>query len=137
MPDIDPALRQNLTNAATRVASAFGLTGMASFDFIVAEGTPYLLEVNPRPGASLDVLDDANGDLFRAHAAACLGTPFSVTLVRLRTRPRYGHPARRPRTVNARRDTVARMERRSRRPRDNHPEGRAPRQRLRRCGICG
>ena len=48
---------------------------MASFDFLVAEGTPHLLEVNPRPGASLDVLDDADGDLFRAHVAACLGTP--------------------------------------------------------------
>jgi predicted ATP-grasp superfamily ATP-dependent carboligase len=81
MPDIDPALRQNLTNAATRVAYAFGLVGMASFDFIIAEGTPHLLEVNPRPGASLDVLDDANGDLFHAHAAAWLGTPFSITPV--------------------------------------------------------
>jgi predicted ATP-grasp superfamily ATP-dependent carboligase len=79
MPDIDASLRQNLANIATRVASAFKLTGMASFDFIVAEDKPYLLEVNPRPGASLDVLDDANGDLFHAHAAACLGTPFSVT----------------------------------------------------------
>jgi predicted ATP-grasp superfamily ATP-dependent carboligase len=77
MPDVEPSLRQNLTTIVTRVASTFGLTGMASFDFIVPEGEPHLLEVNPRPGASLDVLDDANGYLFRAHTAACLGTPLS------------------------------------------------------------
>jgi predicted ATP-grasp superfamily ATP-dependent carboligase len=47
---------------------------MASFDFIVVDGSPYLLEVNPRPGASLDVLDDDKGSLFRAHVETCLAT---------------------------------------------------------------
>jgi predicted ATP-grasp superfamily ATP-dependent carboligase len=78
MPDITPDLRQQLESAATRVASAFNITGMASFDFIVSGETPHLLEVNPRPGASLDVLDDDTGALFRAHLAACGGATSST-----------------------------------------------------------
>jgi predicted ATP-grasp superfamily ATP-dependent carboligase len=73
MPDVAPDLRRKLESAARDVASAFGIIGMASFDFIVSDGTPHLLEVNPRPGASLDVLDDEQGTLFRAHIATCLG----------------------------------------------------------------
>jgi predicted ATP-grasp superfamily ATP-dependent carboligase len=73
MPDITPSLRRTLEDAATRVAAAFGIVGMASFDFIVSGGTPYLLEVNPRPGASLDVIDDAHGSQFRTHIDVCAG----------------------------------------------------------------
>ncbi len=88
MPDVAPELRTKLESAARDVASAFRIVGMASFDFIVADGTPHLLEVNPRPGASLDVLDDDIGSLFRAHVAACLGvaetgaTPVAPTSAR-------------------------------------------------------
>lgn len=73
MPDVAAGLRHKFESAALGVASAFRIVGMASFDFIVSDGTPHLLEVNPRPGASLDVLDDSAGSLFRAHLAACLG----------------------------------------------------------------
>jgi predicted ATP-grasp superfamily ATP-dependent carboligase len=72
-PAIAPGLHHELSEAAIKVGGAFGLVGMASFDFIVADGSPYLLEVNPRPGASLDVLDDDKGSLFRAHIETCLG----------------------------------------------------------------
>lgn len=75
MPDIAPDLRRTLENNALSVASAFNLTGMASFDFIIVDGVPHLLEVNPRPGASLDVLDDDMGTQFRAHADVCTGMP--------------------------------------------------------------
>lgn len=77
LPDIAHLLSRTLENTALSVASAFGLTGMASFDFIVADGIPNLLEVNPRPGASLDVLDDDLGSQFRAHAAASTGQAVS------------------------------------------------------------
>ena len=53
-------------------ATELNLIGLASFDFIVSAGVPYLLEVNPRPGASLDVLDDG-GELFAAHIAVWTG----------------------------------------------------------------
>src|SRR5690606_18110294 len=41
--------------------------------FIIVEDEPHLLEINPRPGASLDILDDAAGTLFRAHVEAFSG----------------------------------------------------------------
>jgi predicted ATP-grasp superfamily ATP-dependent carboligase len=73
LPDVPASLRQALETTATRVASAFNIRGMASFDFIVSSGMPYLLEVNPRPGASLDVIDDEQGSQFRTHIDVCAG----------------------------------------------------------------
>jgi predicted ATP-grasp superfamily ATP-dependent carboligase len=32
-----------------------------------------LLEINPRPGATLDIFDDSAGSLFDAHLDGCLG----------------------------------------------------------------
>jgi predicted ATP-grasp superfamily ATP-dependent carboligase len=74
-PEIDDPLLSELTGAAGKLANALHLVGLASFDFIVEDNVPYLLEVNPRPGASLDVLDNGQGDLFRGHIAAWRGTP--------------------------------------------------------------
>lgn len=74
MPEIDPKLFKKLVSLSSRLAEALRLVGMASFDFIVDGMTPYLLEVNPRPGASLDVLDDDGGHLFKSHLAAWNGT---------------------------------------------------------------
>jgi predicted ATP-grasp superfamily ATP-dependent carboligase len=62
-----------MIDAAQRVCRALGLIGLVSFDFLLSGGEPNLLEVNPRPGATLDVFDDAEGLLFRAHLAACAG----------------------------------------------------------------
>jgi predicted ATP-grasp superfamily ATP-dependent carboligase len=64
--------------AVEAVSHALGLIGLLSFDFILADGVSYLLDVNPRPSATLDIFDDANGSLFLAHIAACAGE--SVTL---------------------------------------------------------
>ena len=69
-PDIEPALEKELLATAERVGQELQLVGMASFDFLISDRTPYLLEVNARPGASLDVLDDVRGSLFAAHMAA-------------------------------------------------------------------
>jgi predicted ATP-grasp superfamily ATP-dependent carboligase len=73
-PDVDDKIRATIIDAAERVATRFNLVGMASFDFIVSHARPHLLEVNPRPGASLDVLDDDEGYWFKAHVAACCET---------------------------------------------------------------
>jgi uncharacterized protein len=79
-PQVDLGLRRQLVEGADAIGDAFGLKGLASFDFIIENGVPYLLEVNPRPGASLDVLDDGPGFFFRTHIAACLGNPFDPDL---------------------------------------------------------
>lgn len=63
-----------ILKAVGELARAFELKGLVSFDFIVDEAKPHLLEINPRPGATVDVFDDAQGSLFQNHIEACTGT---------------------------------------------------------------
>lgn len=70
--DDSPAHQRMVTAAATLV-ELLDPVGLLSFDFIVEGDVPYLLEVNPRPGATLDIFDDLKGNLFRAHVEAGLG----------------------------------------------------------------
>ncbi|HET9018864.1 MAG TPA: ATP-grasp domain-containing protein [Acetobacteraceae bacterium] len=60
-----------LTDAATRIAAASGIVGLASADFLMRPDGFDLLEINPRPGATLDVFTAA--PLFAWHVAACDG----------------------------------------------------------------
>ena len=64
---------QQMVTAAATLIELLDPVGLVSFDFIVNDGTAYLLEVNPRPGATLDVFDDLKGSLFRAQVEAGLG----------------------------------------------------------------
>ena len=59
-----------LTSAARRVGEALGLVGLNSVDFLVDGDAWHLIEVNPRPGATLDVFDP-EAELFRLHVDAC------------------------------------------------------------------
>jgi predicted ATP-grasp superfamily ATP-dependent carboligase len=68
---LDDDLEARLIDTSLMVLSKFDLTGFVSFDFVVHDGEPLLLEVNPRPGTTLDIFDDATGSLFAAHVAAC------------------------------------------------------------------
>ncbi len=70
---LDEDLEARLIEMSLAVAEALALKGIVSFDYLVRDGEPSLLEVNPRPGATLDVFDDASGTLFKAHVAACQG----------------------------------------------------------------
>ncbi|MBH0239630.1 ATP-grasp domain-containing protein [Methylobrevis albus] len=63
--------------AARTLALDLGVVGLSSLDVIVGPGGWWVIELNPRPGASLDVLD-GNGtenavSLFGAHVAAVRG----------------------------------------------------------------
>lgn len=62
---------RELSTAAARIAAASGLVGLNSADFLLRDDGFDLLEVNPRPGASLDVF--AGAGLFALHVAACGG----------------------------------------------------------------
>jgi predicted ATP-grasp superfamily ATP-dependent carboligase len=53
--------------AVSGLCRTFGLKGIGSADFIVDGENWWLLELNPRPGATLDIFDDATGVLFRDH----------------------------------------------------------------------
>ncbi len=72
-PALDPAELAVLSNAARKIAEALGLVGLNSVDFLADAASYHLIEVNPRPGATLDIFADAEGALFAAHLAACRG----------------------------------------------------------------
>jgi predicted ATP-grasp superfamily ATP-dependent carboligase len=70
---LSPGLETRLRRAARAITAACGLRGLNSIDFLV-EGSEYtLIEVNPRPGATLDIFEDRGGSLFRAHMDSCRG----------------------------------------------------------------
>lgn len=59
--------------AVARLAPALGLVGLNSADFLLRPDGMDLLEINPRPGATLDIFADTQGRLFHMHVDACRG----------------------------------------------------------------
>lgn len=72
---IASAVAQDLRAVVDAIVREFGLVGLNSLDVIVRGDEFFVLEVNPRPGANLDVFDgtDPTG-LFGLHIAACDGS---------------------------------------------------------------
>ena len=70
LPD---GLRRTFDRLGAAVASAFGLTGLFGIDVVVdAAYEVHVLEVNPRPTASLELVERATGwSVAAAHLAAC------------------------------------------------------------------
>ncbi len=71
--DLSQSIMERLAAACHRLTAATGLRGLNSADFLVEGSDFHLLEINPRPGATLDIFDDSEGWLFSAHIAACQG----------------------------------------------------------------
>ncbi len=71
--ELDPDLEARLIEAALAATEQLELKGMVSLDFLVENDDAWLLEINPRPGATLDVFDDQAGTLFKAHLDASQG----------------------------------------------------------------
>lgn len=70
---VEPQLMATLCAASQTIAAALELVGLNSIDFLVQGDGFHLLEVNPRPGATLDIFADRDGGLFAAHLDACRG----------------------------------------------------------------
>ena len=70
---VPAAVVAEIADAALRLARATGLTGLASADCLVEGERWWLLEINPRPGATLDVLDRRPTPLLIQHIEAVLG----------------------------------------------------------------
>jgi predicted ATP-grasp superfamily ATP-dependent carboligase len=68
-----PEIADVLAAALQRLMQAIPLVGLNSADFLVDGDEFRLLEINPRPGATLDVFEPAEGSLFALHVAACEG----------------------------------------------------------------
>lgn len=64
-----------IEEALQALVSAFGLVGLNGIDFIIQDGIPWLIEVNPRPPASFELYEKASGiNAFQLHKNACLGS---------------------------------------------------------------
>ena len=69
--ELSAELRARLTEHVVKVAATFGLKGLGSADFLI-DDEDYLLEINPRPGATLDIFDSEAEPLLRTHIEAVL-----------------------------------------------------------------
>jgi predicted ATP-grasp superfamily ATP-dependent carboligase len=70
--ELSAELKAHMTGSVETVASVFGLKGLGSADFLVDGEDAYLLEINPRPGATLDIFDSEAAPLLRIHLEAVL-----------------------------------------------------------------
>jgi predicted ATP-grasp superfamily ATP-dependent carboligase len=61
-----------MAGAVEQAAGAFKLKGLGSADFLLGETGPLLLEINPRPGATLDIFDGDSTSLLKLHLDAAM-----------------------------------------------------------------
>jgi predicted ATP-grasp superfamily ATP-dependent carboligase len=77
---LSTSVQQQLINAAQKLTRRFGLLGLNSLDAIVGEtvnaagqdGQVFIMEINPRLSATVDLYSDAKQDLFEQHVNVCL-----------------------------------------------------------------
>ena len=71
--DVDRAQAEEITRSVAIMASELDLVELNSADFLVSADAVWLIEINPRPGATLDVFESHEVPLFARHIAACEG----------------------------------------------------------------
>ena len=71
--DIGPTQAEEIARTVAVIASELDLVGLNSADFLVSADAVWLVEINPRPGATLDVFESNEVQLFARHIAACEG----------------------------------------------------------------
>jgi predicted ATP-grasp superfamily ATP-dependent carboligase len=72
---VSDAFAAELAEKCSRLVAATGLVGLNSLDMLAEDDTFTVLELNPRPGATLDVFDRVGepGSLWRSHRAGVAG----------------------------------------------------------------
>lgn len=72
--DLSPGQRSILLTYVESLVTRLRLRGLNSLDFMLEGGRPNVLELNPRPGATLELYDrDFNRGLLYWHVQACQG----------------------------------------------------------------
>jgi predicted ATP-grasp superfamily ATP-dependent carboligase len=70
---VGAAVAREVSAAVRALAAAFGLRGLGSLDYMLHGERVFVLEVNPRPPASMALYPDVGGaGVLRAHLRACL-----------------------------------------------------------------
>lgn len=76
-----PELFANACELAALIAHEFALRGACSVDFIARGAVPFAIEVNPRPTASMELVERATGhSIWRAHVGGCRGQVNSIAV---------------------------------------------------------
>lgn len=71
---LSPTAREALGTMLDRLVPGLGLRGLNGIDFVLQDDEPVLIELNPRPTASVALFDHRVRDgLMRAHVAVCRG----------------------------------------------------------------
>lgn len=70
--DVGQAASRELVDLGAHLARAFALKGLFGVDFVLVDQRPWVIEVNPRYTASIEVLERCRGlDAIRMHWEAC------------------------------------------------------------------
>ena len=69
-----PQVAAAMTDTVERLIAAVPLMGLNSADFLLDGDAFWLLEINPRPGATLDIFEPAHTSLFALHVDAIRGS---------------------------------------------------------------
>ncbi|MDP1772485.1 MAG: ATP-grasp domain-containing protein [Methylobacter sp.] len=75
--DLSDAHKVLITGWLKQMVPVFALKGLNSLDFIYADDCSYVLEINPRPSASMQLYDQ---DLLVGHIQACVGATLIAQL---------------------------------------------------------
>lgn len=67
---LSSAMARQMASAVMQIARSFKIKGLASADFMVKDAEALLLEINPRPGATLDIFDCGAKPLLGLHLEA-------------------------------------------------------------------
>lgn len=71
---VAPRVRERLEAVVQEATRAFGLVGLNGIDVVLAGEQPFVLEINPRFSASMELIERGGArDLFQLHAEACRG----------------------------------------------------------------
>jgi predicted ATP-grasp superfamily ATP-dependent carboligase len=68
--DLPPTVAREMTATVKKLARVYPIAGLASADFLLCDDVPLLLEINPRPGATLDIFDRGRRKLVSLHLEA-------------------------------------------------------------------
>lgn len=74
-------VKEKMIDAVERFAALVPLKGLNSADFLVDGDAYHLLEINPRPGATVDLFEPEGTSLFALHVEGCAGRLSSKVLV--------------------------------------------------------
>ncbi len=76
---VSPGIRVELSSKLDKLVALAGLVGLNGIDFVVDRDSFWVLELNPRPTATLELYDPEFAEgLLRAHVSVCLCEPIKL-----------------------------------------------------------